>query len=260
MANGTALVTGASGGIGMEIARVLSREGYRVVLVARRREELERLAAELGNALVCTADLTKREAADDVLAWCVKEKLEIDVLVNNAGFGSAGFFADLDTKRELDMVQVNCGALVHFTRLFLTPMLARKRGRILNVGSTAGFQPGPFMAVYYATKAFVNSFSEALSVELQGTGVSCTVLCPGPTETGFVAAAKMEGSALFKMLAVSNAKSVAEDGVRGMLRGKAIVVPGVTNKLAIQANRVSPRALVRAMTGRMNRVRKHQDV
>lgn len=252
MARQTALVTGASSGIGREIARTLAKQGFDLVLVARRKDELEKLAGEVGAAKVFPADLARGDAPASIHAFCEREKLEVDVLVNNAGFGTNGPFHEIEAKRELDEIQVNVSALVHLTKVFLPPMLTRKRGRILNVGSTAGFQPGPFMAVYYATKAFVNSFSEALASECAGTGVTVTVLCPGPTESGFVAAADMHGTNLFKAMSVADSKSVAEAGVRGMLRGQAIVVPGLMNKVAVQANRVTPRAVVRGVARRLN--------
>ncbi|MGH2731857.1 MAG: SDR family NAD(P)-dependent oxidoreductase [Actinomycetota bacterium] len=255
---GTALVTGASGGIGKEIARILAREGFSVVLVARRGQELEKLASELREqhgvkAWAVPADLTRREACDELFAWAGRESIEVDVLVNNAGFGTNGRFSDIDLTRELDEIQLNVAAPVHLTKLFLKPMLARNRGRILNVGSTAGFQPGPFMAVYYSTKAFVNSFTEALSAELDATSVTATVLCPGPTKSGFVAAAKMERVNLFKAPQVADASSVAEAGVRAMLEGKAMVVPGLMNKASVQSTRIAPRAVVRAIVKRLNR-------
>lgn len=253
MANkGTALVTGASSGIGLEIARALAKEGFSLVLVARRKAELEKLAKECGDARVLVADLTKSEAPEEIFAWCEKEKIVVDVLVNNAGFGANGKFHEIDAKREVEMVTVNCASLVHLTSLFVKPMLARKRGRILNVGSVAGFQPGPYMAVYYATKAFVNSFSEAISAEYSGTGITVTVLCPGPTISGFVDAAKMEGTTMFRVLSVADSRSVAVAGVRGMLKGKTMVVPGLLNKVGVQSNRLAPRGLVRALTKRLN--------
>jgi hypothetical protein len=177
--------------------------------------------------------------------------VEVGFLVNNAGFGTTGPFAELDLERELEMVQVNIVALVTLTRRFLPDMIARKRGRILNIGSTAGFQPGPFMAAYYASKAFVNSFTEALAYELRGTGVTATVSCPGATATEFSTVAGTDRSRLFRMGAAS-AATVAREGYRAMMAGKPTVVHGAKNKLAVQLLRVSPRAAVRAVAASLN--------
>ena len=250
----TALVTGASGGIGLELAHVLAREGFDLVLVARRKDELDKLAKQLAKehgieASVVAKDLSKPEAPAELFKEM--KGTVIDVLVNNAGFGTYGKFAEIDRDRDLQQIQLNVAALVHLTKLFVGPMLERKRGRILNVASTAAFQPGPLMAVYYATKAFVLSFSEAIATELAGSGVTVTALCPGPTESGFQASAKMQESGLFKSLPVADGKSVAEAGVAGMLKGRVIVVPGLVNKIGIQANRLTPRALVRNLVKRM---------
>ena len=178
----------------------------------------------------------------------------VDILVNNAGFGTSGKFAQTDLHAELDMIGVNVAALTHLTKLFLGPMLERKRGRILNVASTAAFQPGPLMAVYYATKAYVLSFSEAIAEELTGTGVTVTALCPGPTATGFQQVANMGTEALLKLMRPVSSMEVARAGYRGMMRGKRIVIPGLKNKLGVQSLRVSPRAvavkIVRALQER----------
>ena len=255
----TALVTGASGGIGLELASVLAKEGFDLVLVARRKDELEKLAKALAKqhgveATVVAKDLTRPEAPLELFKEM--KGTSIDVLVNNAGFGTYGKFAEIDRERDLQQIQLNVACLVHLTKLFVGPMLERKRGRIMNVASTAAFQPGPLMAVYYATKAFVLSFSEAIATELAGTGVTVTALCPGPTESGFQSAAKMQESGLFKSMPVADSKSVAVAGVAGMLKGKVIVVPGIVNKLGIQSNRLAPRAVVRAVVKRMQSKRK----
>ena len=253
---GTALITGASGGIGAELAKIFAREGFDVVLVARRKEELEKLAGELAKshgvtATAIAADLTKPGAADELFAETKKRKLDVDALVNNAGFGTYGHFLELDLARELQEIQLNVVALTHLTKLFGGPMAERKRGWILNVASTAGFQPGPLMAVYYATKAYVLSLSEALTTELKPLGIHVTALCPGPTESGFQSAAKMQESMLFKRLAVADAASVAEQGFRGVMRGRAVVVTGMLNKMMVQSVRVTPRAVVRGLVLRM---------
>jgi uncharacterized protein len=237
----TALVTGASGGIGLEIARCLARDGYDLVLVARSGDKLQALADELGGARVLAADLSDPGAAAKVAA----EVPSVDVLVNNAGVGDFGPFVDADLDRVLAMLQLNVVALTQLTRIYLPAMVERRSGRVLNVASTAAFQPGPLMAVYYATKAYVLSFSEALAEELRGTGVTVTALCPGPTRSGFQAAAEMEESRLVRGRKLPSSQQVAEAGVRAMHRGRAIVIPGVGNKLLAQSVRFGPRALVR---------------
>jgi uncharacterized protein len=253
----TALITGASAGIGAELAKLFAKDGHDVLLIARRRERLEALALELAapgkvRAHVFAADLSAPGAVASVVAECERLKLEIDFLVNNAGFGTSGAFAEHELARELSQVDLNVRALVELTRALLGPMLARKRGRILNLGSTAGFQPGPFMAVYYASKAFVNSFSEALAFELRGSGVTCTVSCPGATQTEFSLVAGTDQSKLFRMGAAT-AESVAAEAYRAMMKGKPMVVHGAKNKLAVQMLRVGPRKAILAIAASLNR-------
>jgi len=256
----TALITGASAGLGTEFARLFAADGHDVVLVARRRDRLDALAAELSAAAngkkvkahVVAIDLGVPGAVDKLCAELARVGVEIDFLVNNAGFGSSGAFHENDAARELEMVQVNIVALVALTRALLPGMVARGRGRVLNLGSTAGFQPGPFMAVYYASKAFVNSFSEALSYELKGTGVSATVSCPGATATEFGAVAGNDKSRLFRMGA-ARADIVARDAYRAMHAGRPMIVHGFKNKMAVQAVRIGPRATVRAIAGSLNK-------
>ncbi len=219
----TAVVTGASAGLGAELARFFAADGHDVVLIARRRDKLEELAADIEKthgtkAHVLPADLTNPAAPPEIAAELASRGIEVEFLVNNAGFGTNGAFAELDEKREMEMVQVNVSALVHLTRLILPSMIARKSGRILNIGSTAGFQPGPFMTVYYATKAFVNSFTEGLAFELRGTGVTATVSCPGATATEFAQVAGNDKSKLFQGGAMG-AREVAEHAYRAMMRG-----------------------------------------
>jgi short-subunit dehydrogenase len=165
------------------------------------------------------------------------------VLVNNAGFGLGGEFADTAIQRELDMIQVNIAALTYLTKLFIPPMIKRKSGRVLNLASTAAFQPGPLMAVYYASKAYVLSFSEALAEELRNTGVTVTALCPGPTQTDFAEVAQMTNSRLFNTFGVADAADVAKYGFDAMMQGKRLAIPGIKNKIIAQANRISPRSL-----------------
>lgn len=243
--NSTALITGASSGIGLDLAHVFAADGHDVVLVARSEEKLRALAKELEakhgiTATVIVADLAKRDTPQQIFVVAPP----VDILVNNAGFGTSGMFAETSLGAELDMIEVNVAALTHLTKLFLPPMLERRRGRILNVASTASFQPGPLMAVYYATKAYVLSFSEAIAEELRGTGVTVTALCPGPTATGFQKTADLGSEALLKVMKPVSSMEVARAGYRGLMRGKRVVIPGMKNKLGVQSLRVSPRALV----------------
>ncbi len=248
-----ALITGASAGIGMELARVFAREGHPLVLTARREDRLEQLARELEGAhgidvRVVAADLTEAEAPVRLFEQLSGEA--VDVLVNNAGFGASGRFHELDRRRQLDMIQLNVAALTDLTHLFLGPMVTRGRGSILNVASTAAFQPGPLMAVYYASKTYVLSLSEALAEELSGTGVSVTALCPGPTKSEFQATAEIEETRMAQML--MDAEPVAEAGYRGMASGKRIVIPGLLNKLTAQSHRIGPRNVVTKVVKRIN--------
>lgn len=253
------LVTGASGGIGEELARLLAADRHDLVLVARSRDKLARLAEELGgkhdiSARVIARDLAFPASPREIFDETEGAGVRVDVLINNAGFGSYGPFAETDAEKELEMLQVNVVALTHLTKLFLPAMIARGRGRIMQVASTAAFQPGPLMAVYYASKAYVLSLSEALSNECEGTGVTVTALCPGPTETGFVAAAGMEKSKLFEAN-VMDARPVAVAGYRGMLDGRAVVIPGFRNSLMARAVGFAPRSLVTKIVRRVQETR-----
>src|SRR3954468_13185859 len=218
----TALVTGASSGIGLELAKVLARHGYDLVLVARKRDALEAVAGQIEGqydvkAHVFAADLRRREAPEAIWDFLRNEAIPVTVLINNAGFGLGGEFADTELTRELEMIQVNIAALTHLTKLFLPAMIKAKSGRILNLASTAAFQPGPLMAVYYATKAYVLSFSEALAEELRNSGVTVTALCPGPTRTEFADVAQTGTSRLFTTFGVASATDVAEFGYDAMI-------------------------------------------
>ena len=244
----TALVTGGSGGIGLEIAKVLARNGFDLVLVARTRDTLEAAAGQLEGKFgarvhVFAADLRRPDAPQAIFDFLHNENIPIDVLVNNAGFGVGGEFADTKLQRELEMIQVNISALTHLTKLFLPAMIKRKAGRVLNVASTAAFQPGPLMAVYYATKAYVLSFSQALAEELRHSGVTVTALCPGPTATGLAASADLRSSRLFTAFGVAHAADVAAFGVAAMMHGRRVAIPGIKNKIVAQASRFVPRAV-----------------
>lgn len=252
-----ALVTGASSGIGRELARLLAKDGNNVVLVARRKPELEVLARELESTYRVTARVVPCDlgdaAARDALLVAVSDA-DIDILVNNAGFGSNGKFWENDAVREVGMVELNVTALTDLTRRLLPAMVLRGRGRILNIGSTAGFQPGPWMTTYYATKAFVNSFTQALAYELRGTGVTATVSCPGPVATEFGAIAGNDKSALFKKSGgVAEPAVIALEAYQAMLQGKPMIVHGARNKLAASASKVSPVALTTAIAASLNR-------
>ena len=249
----TALITGASSGIGLELARIFAREGYRVVLIARNQKRLEQIAQELrpAEAQAIAIDLSLPDAPEEIFRTVPK----VDVLVNNAGFGLFGKFVEKGLAEELNMMQLNMTALVALTRLYLPAMIAAGGGKIMNVASTAAFQPGPLMAIYYATKAFVLSFSEAIANELEGTGVVVTALCPGPTTSDFQERAKMQNSGLVKGRKMMDSRTVAEAGYRGLMAGKTVVIPGLGNKLLAQSIRFSPRSMVTKIVRRMQEER-----
>ncbi len=237
------LVTGASSGIGADLARVFAREGYDLVLVARSRDRLDALARELQDAHGATArvvpiDLSVAGAARAVRERVAREGVEIDVLVNDAGFGVRGPFVDLDPARQMEMIQVNLVALTELTRLFVPDMVQRHAGRILNVASTAAFQPGPLMAVYFATKAYVLSFSEALAEELRGSGVTVTCVAPGATETGFGEIAGVSATRLFRSGTMSS--SAAEAAYAAANKGTTLAVPGCRNRILSASVRFLP--------------------
>ncbi len=253
----TALVTGASAGLGTHFARLFAADGHDLVTVARRRDKLDQLAAELRQAhgihtTVIAADLTDPKTPLQIHEELERAGIAVEFLVNNAGFAASGAFAELELARGLDMIELNVKALTHLTGLVLPAMLARHSGRILNVGSMAGYLPGPFMATYYASKAYVLSFTEALAYELQGTGVTATVLCPGPTATELFPMAGAESSGLAQGR-LADAASVALCGYRSMLMGTTIAVPGVRNKLSLQSLRATPRSVARVIAARLNK-------
>ena len=243
---GTALVTGASSGIGLELANCLARGGYDLVLVARNREKLKQVANTLSNRYdvrvsILVKDLSRPLAPQKIFEELQRAEVQIDVLVNNAGLGIYGLFAEDDVDQMLSVMQVNVNALTHLARLFLPSMLERGRGRVLNVASTAAFQPGPLMAVYFASKAFVLSLSEALSNETEGSGVSITCLCPGPTQSDFQNRAQMSNSKLSENNLMS-ATQVANAGYRAMMRGQTLVIPGKNNAFWAWFTRLLPRS------------------
>jgi short-subunit dehydrogenase len=240
--NEWALITGASAGIGHELAKVLAENNFNLVLVARNQARLNKIAEELRavnqvSTRVVAQDLAHPQAAAEIFQKT--KDLPVSVLVNNAGFGTYGPFATADLAVQTDMIQVNVVSLVQLTNLFLQPMIARNTGRILNVASTAAFQPGPLISVYYATKAFVYSFSYALAEDLAGTGISVTALCPGMTRTEFFERARMRKRHPWISM---DARKVAEIGFRALMKGKRVVIPGLMNQiLSFFAKRTPPR-------------------
>jgi short-subunit dehydrogenase len=255
----TVLITGASSGIGLELAKCFAADKSNLILVARSTAAMEKLAAELRGQFqievqVLTADLAQSESPQKIFDELKGTGLAVDVLVNNAGFGLHGSFAELPLARQLEIIQVNVAALVALTGLFLPGMVQRERGGILNVGSVAGFLPGPNMAVYYASKAFVQSFSEALFEELHGTGVSVTNLCPGPTESNFSQIARGYHTRE-KSAAKMSAAEAAAAGHRAFRKGRFVNVPGAKNRLLVQLTRILPRAVVRKAVGRYNKLK-----
>ena len=240
-----ALITGASAGLGVEFARQLSKRGHRLVLAARRMERLEQLAKELGNARAVAIDLSKANAAAKLMADLDAAGEQVEILVNNAGFGLIGRFAELDSKRLRQMIDLNVGALTDLCRATAPGMIRRKSGAILNVASTAAFQPGPKMAVYFATKAYVLHFTEALHEELKPHGIHVSCLCPGPTRTEFGEVAGFGGNSMFAM----EAPEVVAAGLAGLDRNHAVVVPGWMNKVTAASTRFAPRSVVRKIAG-----------
>ena len=244
----TVLITGASSGIGEALAHCCARDGHSLVLVARSIDKLEALAATLRQqygvtAIAIRADLEAMDGATQLHAGVSARGLRIDVLINNAGYGLFGEFSALPLDGQIAMMQLNMSSLVALSKLFLPELIAR-HGRLMNVASTAAFQPGPYMAVYYATKAFVLSFSEALAEELSGTGVTVTAFCPGPTASGFQDKAVMNDSALVKGRRMPGSAEVAELGYRAMLRGQRVYIPGLINWLMAQSYRFTPRRVM----------------
>ncbi len=249
----TALITGASNGIGLELAREHAAKGGNLVLVARNKSRLDELKIELETKYKVQVynigkDLSLPNATLEVYEETHQKNIQVDYLINNAGFGDFGMFAETDWDKELQMINLNISTLTHFTKLYLQDMVKRGNGKIMNVASTAAFQSGPTMAVYYATKAYVLSFSEAVNNEVSNTGVTITTLCPGATESGFQAAAAMEESNLVKGRKLPTSKEVAEYGYSAMLKGKTVAIHGMLNYLMANSVRFAPRALVVKLT------------
>ncbi len=243
------LITGASSGIGYELAKICAENNQNLVLVARRSEKLEEIKSQFEKkykikVYILTKDLSLSASPQEIYNELKKQKINIDILINNAGFGNHGLFQDTDINNSFNMIQVNIAALISLTRLFIPDMLKNKNGKILNLASTASFFPGPYMAIYYATKAFVLSFSEALATELAGTGITVTTLCPGPTNSEFSKIANTQNTRLFNKQKIPTAQQVAEYGFKQMMNGKRIAIHGLKNKLMIQFARLLPLSIV----------------
>lgn len=246
----TALITGASTGIGYELSKCFAADRHNLIIVARQEQRLRQVAEELTKQFgitvkVVVVDLAQADAPRQILNATRKDSLQIDYLVNNAGFGLGGKFAETDLAVELGMLQVNIAALVSLTKLYLPEMIARRSGKIMNVASTAAFQPGPLMAVYYASKSFVLSFSEAIANELKGSGVTVSALCPGPTASEFQQRAQIQNTRLVKnkVMGMMTSEQVAKIGYRGFMQGKRIIIPGLLNKIGVHSTRMAPRAV-----------------
>lgn len=245
----TALITGASNGIGLELSRIHACKGGDLVLVARNKSKLDELRNELEKEFKVTVytigkDLSVINAAQEVYDETNKQNIQIDILINNAGFGDFGLFAETDWNKELEMIQLNISTLTLFTKLYLQDMVKKRSGKIMNLASTASFQPGPMMAVYFATKAFVLSFSEAISNEVGNKGITVTALCPGPTTSGFQTAASMENSKLFSNKNLPTSNEVAIYGYNAMIKGKTVAIHGLMNNILAASLRFVPRAVV----------------
>jgi short-subunit dehydrogenase len=251
--NKTALITGATSGIGYELAYIHANQGGNVVLVARSKDKLEQIKKDLENkykidVYIIEKDLSIKDSAKDVFDELIKNNITIDYLINNAGFGDYGFFNDSDWGKLERMINLNITALTQLTKLFLKDMIKRRDGKIMNVASTAAFQSGPTMAVYYATKAYVLSFSEAINNEVKNSGVTVTTLCPGATQSGFQEAASLQESRLVKGRKLPTSKEVAEYGYNAMLKGKSVAIHGIVNYLMANSVRFFPRSAVVKIT------------
>ena len=251
------LITGASTGIGYELAHLFAQEKRNLILVARGKEKLEEVSKELKDKYGTTIyifplDLSQASASLKLFEFTEKNKLFVETLINNAGFGIKGHISKIPLNEELEMIQVNISSLVELTKRYLPAMLSNKKGKILNVASTASFQAGPYMSGYYASKAFVLHYTEGLAEELIGTGVTATTLCPGPTITSFQLRAKMEETALFKSPLVMTGKEVAKIGFNAMKNGRVVIIAGIMNFLLVEGTRFSPRFLVRKISAFLN--------
>lgn len=255
----TVLITGASSGIGLELARIFAANNFNLILVARREKRLQEIAQELATqniqVKIIPLDLSGFDASRQLFEEVQKRKLPVNILVNNAGFGLEGPFVETDWEEEDGMIRLNILTLTGLTKYFIPFMLEQGKGKILNVASTAAFLPGPYMSVYYASKAYVVSFSKALAYELKGKNITVSVLCPGPTKTEFQDRAGVQDSALFRgrRLPISTAKEVALAGFNGLMKGKAVIIPGLLNKIGAVGSRFSPSSITNRMVEGLHR-------
>ncbi len=254
----TALITGASSGIGLELAKIHASKGGDLILIARSKEKLQTLKTELESTYSCSVyilvkDLSILNSAQEVFNEVQSRHLKVDYLINNAGFGDFGQFKDTSWEKEQQMINLNITALTQLTKLFLPQMISRSSGKIMNLASTAAFLPGPYMAVYFATKAYVLSFSEAIKNELIGTGVSVTALCPGPTKSGFQDVGTIENSGLFRGKKLPTSKVVAIYGYNEMLRDKSVAIHGLKNYILVNSGRFAPRSLVVKLVSKLQK-------
>jgi short-subunit dehydrogenase len=245
----TVLITGSANGIGYQLARIFAHENYNLVLVDRVDEKLTKIAVDFQKEFGVSVkpiikDLSISISPEEIFTELQEAGIKVDILVNNAGFGNHGLFNETDLSTELEMLQVNLVCLTHLTKLFLKEMVKQGSGKILNVSSAAAFQPGPLMAVYFATKAYILSFSEAIANELEGTGVTVTVLCPGSTVSAFHERTGMADSKMLKGKKMMDAETVAQIGYDALIEGKTIVIPGFANKLMAKCVRFIPRKIV----------------
>lgn len=250
MRTGVVLITGASSGFGLEFSKIFAETGHHLLLVARNEEKLEKLQHALErkygiDVYILTQDLSVPHAAKKVARYVKSQNLRVEILINNAGFGDYGAFVSSDLTKQTQMIDLNIRSLMEMTHTFLPGMVKRGRGRILNVASIASFEAGPKMSVYYATKAFVLSFTESLSEELRGSGVTVTALCPGPTDTGFSKAAEMPNGRFANLFRLTKPQDVAYYGYRALMSDWVIAIPGRMNRLAVIAVKFLPRKIIR---------------
>ena len=248
-----ALITGATSGIGYELAKLFAKDGYNIVAVSRTMDDLDRIAEEFSQqygveVVSIVKDLFNSDAAMELYEEIKGRNLTVDVLVNDAGQGQYGLFIENDIQRQLDIIQLNIASLTAITYYFLKDMVARNEGKILQLASIASESPGPYQAEYHATKAYVLSFSQALAEELRNSGVTVTALCPGPTATEFASSANVGKSGLFAAFGIAHAEDVAKFGVAAMMHGKRVAIPGIKNKIVAQASRITPRAVSTRIT------------
>lgn len=252
------LITGATSGIGKELAYICAQNNHNLILVSRNKNIMQDIKQEIENKYnthveIFPLDLIRKDSVEELVIWTKKYQYEVDILINNAGFGDYGEFITTNLKKQEEMLQLNINALTQLTYYFAQAMVSNNFGRIMNVASIAAFQSGPLMSVYYATKAYVLSFSEALYVELKGKGVRVTCLCPGPTRTGFEDSSNLEDSGLFKNLKVDSAAYVAQFGYKMMMKGRPIAIPGIRNKIMVSLSKLSPRFITRRFIYRIQK-------